>query len=55
MRKLNPGDKDRRYGFRRGGTGTVVYYESINGEVKRRLIHEYRCDERLKTKTETPS
>jgi hypothetical protein len=30
----------------------VVDYESIKREVKRRLIYEYRCDERLKTKTE---
>ena len=30
----------------------VVYYESIKRELKRRLIYEYRCDERLKTKTE---
>ena len=30
----------------------VVYYESIKGELKRRLIFEYRCDERLKTKNE---
>ena len=29
-----------------------VYYESIKRELKRRLIYEYRCDERLKTKTE---
>jgi hypothetical protein len=29
-----------------------VYYESINRELKRRLIYEYRCDERLKTKNE---
>jgi hypothetical protein len=29
-----------------------VYYESIKREVKRRLIYEYRCHERLKTKTE---
>ena len=29
-----------------------VYYESIKRELKRRLIHEYRCNERLKTKTE---
>jgi hypothetical protein len=29
-----------------------VYYESIKGELKRRLIYEYRCDERLKTKNE---
>jgi hypothetical protein len=27
------------------------YYESINRDLKRRLIYEYRCDERLKTKT----
>jgi hypothetical protein len=30
----------------------VFYYESIKREMKRRLIYEYRCDERLKTKTE---
>ncbi len=30
----------------------VVYYESINRELKRRLIYEYRCYERLKTKNE---
>ena len=30
----------------------AVYYESIKRELKRRLIYEYRCDERLKTKTE---
>jgi len=30
----------------------VVNYESIKGELKRRLIYEYRCDERLKTKNE---
>jgi len=30
-----------------------VYYESsIKRELKRRLIYEYRCDERLKIKTE---
>jgi len=30
----------------------VVYYESIKRELKRRPIHECRCDERLKTKAE---
>ena len=30
----------------------VVYYESIKRELKRRLIYEHRCDERLKTKNE---
>ncbi len=30
----------------------VIYYESIKREIKRRLIYEYRCDERLKTKEE---
>jgi hypothetical protein len=30
----------------------VVYYESIKRGLKRRLIYEYRCDERLKTKNE---
>jgi hypothetical protein len=30
----------------------VVYYETINRELKRRLIYEYRCDERQKTKKE---
>jgi len=29
-----------------------VYYESIKRELKRRLIYEYRYDERLKTKSE---
>jgi hypothetical protein len=29
-----------------------VYYESIKRELKSRLIYEYRCDERLKTKNE---
>jgi len=26
----------------------LVYYESIKRELKKRLIYEYRCDERLK-------
>jgi len=30
----------------------VVYYESIKRKMKRRLIYEYGCDERLQTKTE---
>jgi len=30
----------------------VVYYESIKRDLKRRLIYEYRCDERLITKNE---
>jgi hypothetical protein len=30
----------------------VVYYESTKRELKRRLLYEYRCDERLKTKNE---
>ncbi len=42
------------------GTGTpkdetesfVVYYESIKRDLKRRLMYEYRYDERLKTKNE---
>jgi len=29
-----------------------VYYKSIKREVKRRLMYEYRCDERLKAKNE---
>jgi hypothetical protein len=29
----------------------VVYYESINREVKIKPIYECRCDERLQTKT----
>jgi hypothetical protein len=29
-----------------------VYYESIKRDLKRRLIYEYRYDERLKTKNE---
>ena len=28
-----------------------VYYESIDRELKRRPTYEYRCDERLKTKS----
>ena len=32
--------------------GFTVYYESIKRELKRRLVYEYRCDERLKTKNE---
>ena len=43
-----------------GGTDTplhndnrsVVYYEEIKRELKKRPIYECRCDERLKTKTE---
>ncbi len=31
---------------------SFVYYESIKRTLKRRLIYEYRCDERLKTKNE---
>jgi hypothetical protein len=30
----------------------IVYYESINRELKRRPINECRCDERLKTNVE---
>ena len=33
-------------------SSSVVYYESIKRELKRRLTYEYRCDERLKIKTE---
>jgi hypothetical protein len=29
-----------------------VYYETIKRELNRRLIHECRCDERLKAKAE---
>jgi len=29
-----------------------VYYESINRDLKIRLIYECRCDERLKTQSE---
>jgi hypothetical protein len=29
-----------------------IYYESIKRELKRSLIYEYQCDERLKTKNE---
>jgi hypothetical protein len=34
---------------------SVVYYESINRELKTRPIYECRCDERLKTKVEESS
>ncbi len=30
----------------------VVYYESRKRELKRRLVNEGRCDERLKSKVE---
>jgi hypothetical protein len=30
----------------------IYYYETIKREIKRRLVYEYRCDEKLKTKTE---
>ncbi len=30
----------------------LVYYEGIKRDLKRRPIYEYRCDERLKTKSE---
>jgi hypothetical protein len=30
----------------------VVYYETIKRDLKRRLIYECRCDERLKAKAE---
>ena len=34
------------------GLFIVVYYESKKREVKRGLMYEYRCDERLRTKKE---
>jgi hypothetical protein len=40
-----------RLGSRKGFL-LVVYYESINRELKTRPIYECRCDERLKTKAE---
>ncbi len=33
-------------------TYLVVYYETINRELNKRLIYECRCDERLKIKVE---
>ncbi len=30
----------------------VVYYGTMKRQINNRLIHEYRCDERLKAKTE---
>ena len=30
----------------------IVYYESLKRELKTKKIYGYRCDERLKTKTE---
>jgi hypothetical protein len=43
-----------QFSYIRGVVGwvSVVYYESIKRELKRRLIYEYRCNERLKTKNE---
>ncbi len=34
------------------GVYTDVYYESRKRELKRRLVNEGRCDERLKAKVE---
>ena len=39
-------------GLGRRKTMVFVYYESVKRELKRRLMYEYRCHERLKTKTE---
>ena len=36
----------------KGGKKNNVYYESRKRELKTRPIHECRCDERLKTKSE---
>ncbi len=44
--------KDRESESQRQDLYIVVYYESIKRELKTRLIYEYRCDERLKTKNE---
>ena len=30
----------------------VVYYESLNRELKTKPMYEFRCDERLKTQVE---
>ncbi len=35
------------------GVSVKVYYESIKRDLKRRLIYEYRCYERLKLETAT--
>ena len=32
--------------------GIVVYYESLNLELKTKPIYEFRCDERQQTKSE---
>ncbi len=32
--------------------GIVVYYESLNREIQTKPIYEFRCDERLQTKSE---
>ena len=37
---------------KRGRPSCFVYYEVIKRELNRRLIYEYRCDERLKAKAE---
>ena len=37
---------------KRGGRRVVVYYESLNRELKTKPINECRCDERLKTRVE---
>ena len=43
MTKMSPLDPFNR---------NLVYYEEINRELKRILIYECQCNERLKTKTE---
>ena len=34
------------------GTAKILFIMNLKRDLKRRLIYEYRCDERLKTKNE---
>ena len=49
-------EKVREMGERSKGTGIrityIVYYESLNRELKTKPINECRCDERLQTRVE---
>jgi hypothetical protein len=47
---MNEGRYDERLKTRVHFSINSVYYELIKRELKRRLIYEYRCNERLQTK-----
>ncbi len=49
---MNNGIQRRTIQYKYTEDNYVYYYESIKRELQKRLIYEYRCDERLKTKNE---